>query len=246
MDRLLYVAMVGASETMNAIGTNANNLANANTTGFRTDLDRLSSIPLTGDQPVTRIYVLDQGAGVDFTPGSLITTGRELDLAIVNEGWLAVQTETGEEVYTRAGNLQVTDTGLLTTAGGLPVLGNGGPVSLPPFEKMEIGNDGTLSVRTPGAPANALAVIDRIRLVNPGNERLRKGEDGLFRLPAGEVAVADAKVQLRSGALESSNVNSVDALIEMISLSRQFETQVKMMKVAEENDEATTSLLRST
>lgn len=244
MDRLIYVAMSGASETLQAMGVNANNLANVNTSGFRADLNSLRSAPLYGDQPVTRIYAVDESNGADLQPGAMLATGRELDIAPSGDAWIAVLAADGGEAYTRAGNLQITASGLLVTASGLPVLGNGGPISLPPSEKLEIGVDGTLSVRTPGAPANTLAAVDRIKLVAGTGQEMRKGEDGLFRLASGATAPADALAQVQSGWLESSNVNSVDALIRMISLARQFETQVQMMKVATENDESTADLLR--
>ena len=244
MDRMLYIAMSGAKETMLSQAVNTNNLANANTTAFRADLDAYTSLQVNGPGHASRAYALDGGRGVDFALGTLVATGRDLDVAVNGEGWIAVQAPDGSEAYTRAGDLRVDSAGLLTTGTGLPVLGNGGPVAIPPFDSLVIGADGTITILPTGQNANALAIVDRIRLVKPESTNLVKGEDGLLRTRDGVPAVPDASVQLVSGSLETSNVNGIDAMVNLIELSRQFELQVKMMKTAEENDRQSAQLMR--
>jgi flagellar basal-body rod protein FlgF len=244
MDRLLYVAMSGARETMQAQAVNAQNLANASTTGFRADLQSFQSLPVNGPGYASRVYGIAAGQGMDTSSGIAMGTGRELDIAIDGDGWIAVQGPDGNEAYTRAGDLRVDSLGLLRTGTGYPVMGNGSPVAIPPFEKIEIAGDGTISIRPLGQAANGLAVVDRIKLVNPPASALMKGGDGLIHLKAGESAEADASVRVQVGALESSNVNTVEAMVNLIQLARQYETQVKMMKNSEDNDRASAQLLR--
>lgn len=243
MDRVIYVAMTGAKHTMRANQVNTNNLANINTTGFRGDLATFQSKPIEGAGYPSRINSVANTAGSDFTPGSLITTGRELDVAVQGEGWIAVQAADGEEAYTRAGDFTVNNAGMLLTAAGQPVLGNSGPIAVPPFSKLEIGKDGTISLLPVGQAPNTLAVVDRIKLVNPPREQLSKTAEGLFRTGNGEQP-ADANVTLASGVLETSNVNGVSALVNMIELSRHLEVQVKLIKQAEDNDAATAQVMR--
>lgn len=242
MDRMVYLGMVGAREAADAQGVVSNNLANANTTGFRADLHRLQSLPVYGPGHASRVYADAGSPGADLSPAPPITTGRDLDVAVQGQGWIAVQAPDGNEAYTRAGDLRVSAGGILTNGAGHPVLGNAGPVALPPAERIEIGRDGTVSAKLLGQ--DNLAVLDRIKLVRPPDEDLSKGGDGLFRLPGGEEANADASVTLIAGALESSNVNSVEALVQMMSLARQFELQVKVMKEAQNTDEAAAKLVR--
>ncbi len=244
MDRMLYLAMTGAREVMNAQAVNTNNLANATTTGFRADMETALSLPMYGPGQASRVYSVTEGNGVDLTPGALRQTGRELDVAVDGDGWIAVQAPDGSEAYTRAGDLHVNAFGILTTGAGHPVIGNGGPIAIPPNGKLEIGRDGTISIRPLGQGANALAVVDRIKLVKLPPDQVTKGEDGLLRLRGGGTAEADASVTLVSGALESSNVNAVGAMIRLIELARLYESQVKLMKTAEENDRAAAQLLR--
>jgi len=244
MDRMLYVAMSGAQETLIAQGNASNNLANANTSGFLADLNQFRSMPVFGDGHPTRVYAMDERPATDFKHGSIVQTGRDLDVAVKDGGWIAVQARDGNEGYTRRGDLKVDTAGVLTTGNGLPVLGNGGPIALPPFDKINIGVDGTISIVPQGAPPNELAVIDRIKLVAPQYDEMEKGEDGLMRLKSGEPALAAAEQRVVSGSLESSNVNIVNEMVDMIELSRRFEMQVKMMKTAEETAEASASILR--
>ncbi|PYG00811.1 flagellar basal-body rod protein FlgF [Thioalkalivibrio sp. ALE21] len=243
MDRFLYIAMSGARETEHAQSVNNHNLANANTDGFRQALATADTVPVRGPVYDTRDYVQVGTEAADFSKGTLRSTGRDLDVAINGDGFIAVQGPDGQEGYTRAGNLQVDGFGLLRTADGMQVMGDGGPIAIPPSEKVEIGTDGTISVRPQGAPADALAAVERIRLVNPDVEDLERGDDGLFRMADGGEAPADADVTLTSGALESSNVNTVEALTRMIELSRTYETQVKMMDTANTLEQSSNRLL---
>ena len=244
MDRMLYVAMSGARQTVLAQSANSNNLANANTRAFRADLNGFRSQQLFGDGHPSRVYAMNEKPGIDFTPGVITQTGRELDMAVDGDGWIAVQAADGKEAYTRAGNLQIGPGRQLITETGEPVLGNDGPVALPPFENFEIGSDGTITIRRLGEAPNALAIVDRIKLVKPDQKQLERLDDGLFRLQNGRPAIADGSVRLIGGALENSNVNPVEAMVNMLGLARQFEMQVKIMHTAEQNEEQTAQLLR--
>ncbi|MCP4285637.1 MAG: flagellar basal-body rod protein FlgF [Gammaproteobacteria bacterium] len=244
MDRMLYVAMSGAKETMLAQANNSNNLANANAPGFLSDLQQFRSMPVFGDGYPTRVYGLSERPATDFARGDQVHTGRDLDVAIAGEGWFAVQARDGSEAYSRRGDLKLDVNGLLTTGNGLPLLGNGGPIAVPPAEQLDIGPDGTISIVPLGQSAVEVAVIDRIKMVNPPNDQLVKGKDGLVRLKSGEPADADGELRLTSGAFEGSNVNIVNAMVDMIELSRRYEMQVKMMQTAKSIEESSTRIMR--
>jgi len=244
MDRMLYVGMSGAKEVLLSQGMNNNNIANVSTTGFREDLAQQRSMSVFGPGMATRAYAMSEKAGVNFSPGPMDHTGRPLDMAIKQDGWFAVQSNDGSEAYTRDGNLKVTPEGLLINGTGLPVMGNNGPISLPPFESVSIGTDGTISVRPLGQNAATLATVDRIRLVNPAFEELEKRKDGLFGLKTGEDADLDGGVRLVPGSLERSNVSVVEAMVKMITLNRSFDMQVKIMSTAEEVDRASDQLMK--
>jgi len=244
MDRMLYLAMSGANEMMLAQTAAAHNLANANTNGFRADLIQFRAMPVFGEGQPSRVYAMDERPGTNMTPGDLISTGNELDLAVKGEGWIAVQAPDGSEAYTRKGNLEVTSTGLLQTQDGLPVLGDAGPIALPPFEKLEIASDGTISLRAQGQDPNTISQVERMRLVKPDVKTLRKGADGLMHLPKGQKAPPDSSVTIVSGMLETSNVNALDEMTQMINIQRHFELLVKAMNTAQENDAADAQLLR--
>ncbi|KAF0193019.1 MAG: flagellar basal-body rod protein FlgF [Gammaproteobacteria bacterium] len=243
MDRMLYIAMSGARQTMAAQAVNAQNLANVSTAGFREDLLAFASQEVPGAGLPSRVYNTAYSVGTNLAPGSIHTTGNDLDIAVSGEGWIAVQAPDGTEAYTRAGDLRFNGVGLLTTGAGHPVLGNGGPIAIPPAETIEVGRDGTISIRPVGQGPNTLAVVDRIKLVNPPAKGMEKGADGLMRIAGRGDASADAGVTVVSGALEMSNVNAVDALVNMMELSRQFEMHIKIMKTAQENDAASVRLL---
>jgi flagellar basal-body rod protein FlgF len=243
MDRMLYIAMSGAKETLIAQASNANNLANVNTPGFMEDLNQFRSMPVFGEGYPTRVYALDERPNINFDKGSIQSSGNPLDLAVKGKGYFAVQAPDGSEAYTRRGDLKVDANGLVTNGEGLPLIGNSGPIALPPYEHLEIAPDGTITILPEGATPDGLAIIDRIKMVNPEADQLIKGEDGLLRMLEGDEADADAATELVSGAIESSNVNVSDALVTMIELSRKFEMQVKMMKTAEELDNASVKLM---
>jgi len=244
MDRLLYVAMSGAKQIMRAQQLNANNLANAATTGFRADLAAMKALPVYGPGYASRVYVQGQGGGVDVSQGSSEHTGRAMDVVVKGKGWIAVQAPDGTEAYTRAGNLHVTETGQLLTGDNLPVLGNGGPIAIPPAQKIDIGTDGTVSIVPQGQQAQTLAAVDRIKLVKLDASQLTKTAEGLLKLRGGASAAPDASISLATGALESSNVNGITSMISMIDLSRQYELQLKVMKTAQDNADASAQMLQ--
>lgn len=233
MDRMIYVAMTGAREILQKQALTANNLANANTTGFRADQSVTRALPVFNMNLPTRAYAMTQEVTADFSQGPLQPTGRDLDVAIKGPGWIALQTPDGEGL-TRDGSLHLSPSGLLESTDGRPVLGNNGPISLPPLQSLSIGADGTISGVPQGQPTSASVVFDRIRLVNPPEAKLQKGPDGLFRASGGPIQ-ADANVTLAQGMLEGSNVNPVSAMVDMISMSRQFETQIKLIQTARDD-----------
>lgn len=245
MDHSLYVAMTGATQIMRAQEAVSHNLANASTVGFRAELTAFQSLPVQGPGQATRINAVAQGVGVDTTPGSITTTGRSLDVAVQGSGWIAVQAPDGSEGYTRAGDLQLTPDGLLTDANGHPVLGNGGPISLPPSAQLRIGEDGTISSVPIGEGPATVAALDRIRLVSPDPTQLVQGGDGLMHLAGGATAAPDPTVRVTAGALENSNVNASSELVKMIALSRQYDMQIKSIKAAEDNAASASKLLQS-
>lgn len=233
MDDFMYVAMSGAKELMQRQNLVANNLANVNTPGFRADQTALRALPVFNLNLPTRAYVTNEQIHADLSQGPMMQTGRDLDVAISGAGWIAVQGSEGRDAYTRNGNLHVSPAGGLETAAGQPVLGNNGPISLPPLQSVSIAPDGTLSGVPQGQPATAVVTFDRIRLVNPPEQSLQKGEDGLFH--SATPAPADAAVSLTAGFLEGSNVSPVSAMVDMISMSRQFETQIKLIQTSRED-----------
>ena len=245
MDKALFIAMSGAKQTMLAQQAHANNLANVKTTGFKEDFTQARSMPVYGEHHPTRAYAMTERPGTNFEAGPLMQTGNNLDIALKGDGWIAVQSEEGTEAYTRSGDLNIDINGQLRTGKGLPVLGNGGPIVLPPSAKIEIGADGTISVLPLGTDAVGLAQVDRIRLVNPDAANLEKREDGLIHLKEGAAPPDfDATIQVEPGFLEGSNVNAVSALTDILSLSRQYELQVKLMSQADQISQSTARLLQ--
>lgn len=245
MDKFLYVAMSGAKQNMNELALRANNLANANTDGFKADMAQARSMQAFGEGLPSRVFSMIESPTANFSAGPLKTTGRDLDVAIKGDGWFAVQSQDGSEAYTRSGSLSFDSTGMLKNDRGNPVMGENGPIILPlPIDKVSISQDGIVSVRPLGATAEVVEEVARLKLVNPDNAQLLRGEDGLFRQTSGLAAPSDPFVTVESGAIEGSNVNAVNEMVSLIDLQRQFELQVKMMKTAEENDRASSSLMR--
>jgi len=256
MDKMLYVAMSGAKQNMQALSINANNLANAKTTGFKADLAQARTMQAFGEGQPTRVFAMTERASQNFDSGPLLMTGRSLDIAIKGDGWFAVQTPPvangaadafGQgEAYSRQGQLRLTEDGTLETSNGELVLGDNGPIILPlPVSNIQISSDGTIMVQPEGAPSSVQEEVGRIKLVDPDVRLLEKGADGLFRRKDGQVEFANVNVQVQGGALESSNVNPLSEMTDMIALQRQFEMHLKLMKTAEEIDASSSSLLRA-
>lgn len=243
MDKALYISTAGASLTMRAQQVHANNLANSSTTGFRRDFVSSLAVQLQGDGHESRVMPIARGLGSSFTPGIMATTGRKLDVAINGDGWLTVETPAGTEAYTRSGQLEVSPDGQLTVAGGLPVVGEAGALQLPEFQSIDIGMDGTITI-TPVGEANESIEVGRLKLVNPEPGELTKSVNGLFVSTTGDDLDADPQVELKAGYLESSNVNALEEMVSFLSLSRQFEAQMKIMKAAGDMASAGDRLLR--
>lgn len=243
MDRMIYTAMTGAKHILEQQATNSHNLANATSTGFRAQLDAFRAVPVVSEGMPTRAFVVDATVGTDFSPGVLQQTGRDLDVAIQGKGWLTVIRPDGSEGYTRNGSLRVSENGLLQNSTGQILLGDDGPIAIPPDEAISIGKDGTVSTVSNNYEPGAVNMLGRLRLVNPPEEMLVRGKDGLFELRNGQPAEIDPEVQLVGGALEGSNVNVVEAMVNMISLARQFDYQMKLLENAENNANKASQLL---
>ena len=243
MDRLIYTAMTGARQAFVQQAGVAHNLANASTIGFRAMEHRFRAVPVQGEGQPTRAFVADASVADVFDQGPMMATGRPLDVAVKGDGWIAVQGENGQEAYTRAGNLQGNANGQLQTAGGYTVLSDGGPIAVPPDNSVTIAPDGTVSVVPLFGTPNSANDVGRIKLVNPPRESLTRGDDGLFRLRSGQPAEADENLRLSPETLEGSNVNPVDAMVSLISLSRQFEMQIKLLQSADSNASKATQIL---
>lgn len=241
MDRMIYLSMAGAKASMQRQDVLSHNLANASTNGFRAELQAFRAVPVRGDGATTRAYALETTVGYSDAAGPVTPTGRNLDVAMQGNAWLAVQALDGSEAYTRAGALDVNAEGLLVLRNGLQVLGDGGPINVPPDSTLQIGSDGTLTAKlATGNPVN----IGRLKLVTP-ETKLTRGEDGLFRAADGDLP-ADANARLQDGALEGSNVSAVETMVSMIAAARQFEQQMKLLQIAQTQGQQTAKLLGTT
>ena len=238
MDRLIYLAMSGAKATMQRQETLANNLANVSTVGFRAELAAFRAVPVEGSGASTRVYSLESTPGYDATPGQVAATGRNLDVAMKGASWLAVQGLDGTEAYTRGGSLDINADGNLVTTSGLTVLGDGGPIQIPPDTQVGIAADGTVSATDTNGRSTS---IGKLKLVTP-EAPLTRGIDGLFRAGDGELS-ADPLARVQDGALEGSNVSAVETMVAMIAAARQFEAQMKSLTTAEGNDKVASQLL---
>ena len=249
MDRLIYTAMTGASQTLNRQAAVAHNLANVSTPGYRAEEHRLRAVQVQSNATQkglpTRAFVVDASTHTDFATGPMLHTGRAYDMAVQGPGWIAVQAADGSEAYTRNGNFELTVNGVLQTRNGLPVQGDGGPISIPPEVKVTVGTDGTISVVPESGAQNIVNVVGRVKLVNPPEADLVRGEDGLFRLRDGGTAPVDERARIAAGYTEGSNVNAAEQMVTMISLARQFEMQMKVLSSADANDRAATQILSS-
>ena len=243
MDRMIYTAMTGAKHVLEQQATTSHNLANATTTGFRAQIDAFRAVPVVSEGLPTRAFVVDATVGTDFSPGVIKQTGRELDVAVDGKGWIALELENGTEAYTRFGNLKLSENGVLQTQAGINVLGDGGPISVPPDVYITIAKDGTVSAIDSTSTPGAVNIVGRIKLVKPEENNLVRGDDGLFRTRDGTVPDADASVTVVGSALEGSNVNVADTMVNMITLARQFEMHMNLIKNAESNATKANQLL---
>ncbi|MGY4829985.1 flagellar basal-body rod protein FlgF [Sphaerotilaceae bacterium SBD11-9] len=239
MDRMIYLSMSGAKAMMQRQDTLANNLANVSTPGFRAELQAFRAVPVQGSGASTRVYALETTPGYNPEPGVITNTGRNLDVAVRGNSWLSVQALDGTEAYTRGGALDLDAEGNLVTRGGLPVLGDGGPIQVPPDNEVSIGIDGTVSARS--TITGKTTTLGKLKLVTP-EAPLQRGDDGLFRGAEGDLA-ADENARVQDGALEGSNVSAVETMVSMIAAARQFEAQMKMLQTAEGDEKAAAQLL---
>ncbi|HEY1129549.1 MAG TPA: flagellar basal-body rod protein FlgF [Roseateles sp.] len=243
MDRMIYLSMAGAKAAMQRQDVLSHNLANVTTNGFRAELQAFRAVPVRGDGASTRAYALETTIGYNDAQGPLTPTGRNLDVAMQGQAWLAVQANDGTEAYTRAGSLDVNAEGLLVMRNGMPVLGDGGPINIPPNSEVAIGSDGTVSVKSPNQKPTT---VGRLKLVTPeAQAQLTRGDDGLFRAADGDLPV-DPAARLQDGALEGSNVSPVETMVAMIAAGRQFEQQMKLLQIAQTQGQQSAKLLGST
>ncbi|MCB1947545.1 flagellar basal-body rod protein FlgF [Nitrosomonas sp.] len=243
MDRLIYTAMTGAAHTLNQKATVSHNLANASTTGYRAENNAFRAVPVYGDGLPTRAFVVDSTTGADFTPGPIQQTDRSLDVAVRGSGWITVELPGGKEAYTRHGSLQISPNGILQTHNGFNVKGDTGIITVPQDNRVTIAKDGTVSVVPITPLPNTVAIAGRIKLVDPPENQLIKGPDGLFRMKDETVPLADANVTLVDGALEGSNVNLVHEMVSMIALARQFDMHIKILENAERNAQQASEIM---
>jgi flagellar basal-body rod protein FlgF len=244
MDRMLYVAMSGAKEVMLSQANNANNLANANTDGFKQDFNIFRAQHMEGPGWHSRTYSMDERPATDFSAGAIKVTGRELDVVTKEDGFLAIEGPNGDEAFVRSASLQILSDGSLVDVKGNPVLNeNGIQINIPPIKTMTIGSDGTISIVPAEEASNQLVVLDRLRLVKPDVQDLEKGLDGYTRLKDDAAPLVQENVKMMSGALESSNVNTAEALVKMIELSRKYELQIKMMSTSKTHAQKSDALL---
>lgn len=243
MDKLIYTAMSGSRHTLLQQESVAHNLANVSTTGYKAAEHRLRAVPVISEALPTRAFVTDASVVDDLTPGPLMQTGRSLDVAVQGKGWIAVQAPDGSEAYTRNGNLSISPEGQLQTKSGLAVVGDGGPIAIPPDNNISVAHDGTITATPASGAVNTATPVARIKLVNPPEADLVRGDDGLFRLKSGEPADTDPSVVAAGGYLEGSNVNTAEQMVRMISLARQFEMQTRLIQSAQSNDQQAQQLL---
>ncbi len=245
MDKMLYIAASGAKQDLLATGVHANNLANVKTTGFRAQLEQARAMPAFGEGYPTRVFSMTESPSNNYEGGAMIQTGRNLDVAVQGDGWLSVQDDQGNEAYTRAGSLQMGPDGELLNSDGRPIIGDGGPVYLPiPVSNVNIAADGTISIRPQGAPENVSEAVAQLKLVKPQLSDLERGLDGLFRLKNGQDAQEDPTVRVSSGMVEGSNVNPISEMVDLMSLQRHYEMQVKFMKQVDDLSTRGNELMR--
>lgn len=245
MDRLVYTALSGLKGQMDAQATIANNIANASTIGFRADRVNFERLMIKGDGHNSRLPSAETVVDMDRRAGTVVQTGRDLDVAITGDNWLGVQAADGSEAYTRRGDLRIAPSGVLETGDGFPVMGSGGPITVPPYDKIMVADDGTISIVPPGAdPAAPPQVIDQLKLVSDQGSKTVKGLDNLLHVRGGGVLPADMEARVQTGSLEQSNVNLTQSLVDMIENQRSYEVQANLLREAKNMDESSASLMR--
>ncbi len=245
MDKLLWVSMSGAKENFHSLAVRSNNLANANTTGFKADFENSRAMSVFANAYPTRAFAMTERPGYNMEAGQLQTTNNALDVAVTQNGMLAIEDSQGNEAYTRFGALMLDQDGLLQTTSGHPVLDEDGNQIVLPLNLTDIAisNDGVISGRALGAELAAIEEFQRLKLVRAEQGQIEKGYDGLFRPRDGGTLAMDETLEVRSGMVETSNVNPVEELTSLIRIQRQYDTQVKMMETASTMDEAQNGLL---
>lgn len=246
MDRLIWTAVTGMNAAMTRQRVIASNMANAQTTGFRAEVLQMAPLTLKGPSIEARAMTDAAVRGALMTPGVMISTGRPLDVALQGQALLTVQAPDGGEAYTRRGDLSVSANGLLVNGEGFAVMGEGGPISLPPGGSYAIAEDGAVLRRDPTAPDAPPAEVARLKLANPAGSELAKGLDGLFRVSAGGVLPGDAEARLAPATLEQSNVKPSEVLVDMVEAQRLYDMRTKLVATAKELDEGGASLMRLT
>ena len=244
MDKLIHTSLSALRGAMARQAATANNLANVNTVGFRGEMAAARPLWLRGDTHQARAFAAEEVSGADMRGGTITETGRELDIALEGDALLTVQAKNGDEAYTRRGDLQLSDTGLLLNGDGTPVLGEQGPITLPPADKVKIEKDGGVWIVPAGGDPNLPQQVDRLKLASPVGSDIVKGLDGLFRVRDGGVLPSDPSARLVSGSLEGSNVEATKALVDMMEASRAWETQLKLINTARDLDGAAADLMR--
>lgn len=244
MDRLVYTAYSGLRGRMAAQAAIANNMANASTIGFRSDSFNFEQLALKGAGFDSRALTSEEVVDADRKAGAVVSTGRDLDVAIDGDAWMAVQAADGEEAYTRRGDLTIAPSGVLQTGDGFPVIGNSGPITIPPADKVTIAPDGSVLIVPPGGQIDKPQVLDRLKLVDPKGTVTLKGMDNLLRVKDGGTLPANLDATVKSGSLEQSNVNITETLIQMIENQRSYEIQAKMLSAAKDMDDGGASLMR--
>jgi len=244
MDRLVYTALSGLRSQEKAQASIANNIANASTIGYRSDRVTFDRMVLNGSPLSSRTLATEETTDADRTAGTMVQTGRPLDVALTGDSWMAVQATDGTEAYTRRGDLSVAASGVLETGDGFPVMGSGGPITVPPHQSISIASDGTVSIVPPGGDPNQPVVLDKIKLVSPQGSNTVKGLDNNLHVKGGGILPDDLDATIQSGTLEQSNVNLTQALVDMIENQRSYEVQANLLKEAKQMDESTASLMR--
>jgi flagellar basal-body rod protein FlgF len=244
MDKLVYTAASGLKAHMASQAAIANNMANASTIGFRADRVVFDRLQVSGSGFDTRTPASEEVVDADRRPGAVMQTGRPLDVAVSGDAWLTVQAPDGTEAYTRRGDLQIAPTGVLETGDGFPVMGSGGPITVPPAESIKISGDGSISIVPLGGDPSNPQVLDKLKLASPKGSDTVKGLDNLLHVRGGGVLPEDMEAKVQSGALEGSNVNMTQALVDMIENQRSYEVQANLMKSAKDMDESAASLMR--